>query len=93
MQIKMFPCPFVLFYFENFRNKGTSKASAKHTNKTVKFSKQQLENLNCRAMIIDERINELENVASCTKNFDGKLHLDKQKIRDIDARVNLTLQR
>ncbi|VIO94226.1 Uncharacterized protein BM_BM502 [Brugia malayi] len=74
---------------ENTRllNKGTSKASAKHTNKTVKFSKQQLENLNRRAMIIDERINELENVASCTKNFDGKLHLDKQKIRDIDART------
>ncbi|VIO94225.1 Uncharacterized protein BM_BM502 [Brugia malayi] len=74
---------------ENTRllNKGTSKASAKHTNKTVKFSKQQLENLNRRAMIIDERINELENVASCTKNFDGKLHLDKQKIRDIDARL------
>ncbi|KAK6104147.1 hypothetical protein QQG55_15190 [Brugia pahangi] len=74
---------------ENTRllNKETSKASAKHTNKTVKFSKQQLENLNRRAMMIDEGINELEKVASCTKNFDGKLHLDKQKIRDIDARL------
>uniref|UniRef100_A0A1I8EBR0 Uncharacterized protein n=1 Tax=Wuchereria bancrofti TaxID=6293 RepID=A0A1I8EBR0_WUCBA len=74
---------------ENTRllNKVTPKALAKHINKTVKFSKQQLENLSRRAMKIDERIDELEKVASCTKNFDEKLHLDKQKIRDIDARL------
>lgn len=53
----------------------------------MKIPKQQLESLSRRAMKIDEGIDELEKIAGCTKNFDEKLHLDKQKIRDIDARV------
>lgn len=77
-------------YFEIFRNKLSPKASTvKHTSDSVKISTQQLESLNRRVKKMDEGIGELERVASCTKNFDEKLRLDKQKIKDIDARVML----
>ncbi|EFO25323.2 hypothetical protein LOAG_03161 [Loa loa] len=74
---------------ENARvlNKITPKASATCSCKDVKISKQQFESLNRRAIKIDGGIGELEKIASCTKNFDEKLLLDKQKIRDIDARL------
>ncbi|KAL3994650.1 hypothetical protein ACH3XW_22575 [Acanthocheilonema viteae] len=68
--------------------KVSSKASVKHSIENVKISKQQLESLNRRVKKVDEGIGELEKVVDCTKNFDEKLRLDKQKIRDIDARLN-----
>ncbi|VDK71432.1 unnamed protein product [Litomosoides sigmodontis] len=69
-------------------NKVLSKSpTVTRSGENVKISTQQLESLNRRAKKIDEGIGELEKVASCTKNFDEKLRLDKQKIRDIDARL------
>uniref|UniRef100_A0A1I7VWW3 Caprin-1_dimer domain-containing protein n=1 Tax=Loa loa TaxID=7209 RepID=A0A1I7VWW3_LOALO len=73
--------------FSAGQNKITPKASATCSCKDVKISKQQFESLNRRAIKIDGGIGELEKIASCTKNFDEKLLLDKQKIRDIDARL------
>ncbi|CAG9537654.1 unnamed protein product [Cercopithifilaria johnstoni] len=70
-------------------NKVSSKTSATHSNENVKISQQKLESLNRRTKKIDEGIDELKKVASCTKNFDEKLRFDKQKIRDIDARLKM----
>lgn len=77
----------VNLYFKIFRNKVTPRTSAKSKSDNVKISKQQIEGFNRRILKIDEGIGELKKVADSTKNFDEKLLLDKQKIRDIDARV------
>lgn len=53
-----------------------------------KLTKNQIESLNRRAKKVGEGLKELAKVASSTKNFDEKLQQDKQRIKDIDARVH-----
>ncbi|VDP11534.1 unnamed protein product [Onchocerca flexuosa] len=80
---------------ENTRilNKVTPSGSAKRTSDSAKISKQQIEGFNRRIVKINEGIGELKKVADSTKNFDEKLLLDKQKIRDIDARLKALTKR
>uniref|UniRef100_A0A0R3RFL8 Uncharacterized protein n=1 Tax=Elaeophora elaphi TaxID=1147741 RepID=A0A0R3RFL8_9BILA len=76
--------PLCAYY--SIKNKALSKTLAARSVKN-EISQKQLECLNRRVKKIDEGVSELKKVASCAKNFDEKLRLDKQKIRDIDARL------